>query len=178
MESFLLGVLGGVVANTAYWTILLLLSRPRLAFSECILDDPAEPGSLRVKVRNVLPWSVQGLRFAAVLVTGGAGYKRYESLDVRSPDQPILGGWANRSRRRSRYGWLGASHRVITIAPGPAAPPQMLADCLRDGDEIVVSVLGIDGVFLSVSRWVVRSYRVDHLSTGAFASGRSLEAAS
>ena len=173
MESFFLGVLGGVFANVAYWTLLLMLSRPRIDFSSQIVDDPSEPGFLRVKVRNALPWSVQGLNFEAALVTGDRGRKRYEALHVRSPTQPILGGWAYRSRRRSRYGWLGASHRVVTIGPSSSAP-LTLAEHLMSGDEIVVSVLGMDGALLSVSRWSVRSYRFDDLSLGFFESGRSL----
>ena len=41
MESFFLGVLGGVFANVAYWTLLLMLSRPRIDFSSQIVDDPS-----------------------------------------------------------------------------------------------------------------------------------------
>lgn len=178
MDGLALGLVGGVLANTVYWSILLLLARPRISFSQHVVHDSSVPGCLRVKVRNELPWSVQGLEFSALLVSGTPDQRRYVPLVVHSPSQPILGGWFNARFRRVRYGWLGASHRVVTIERGQslsAMPyPDSVVAALEGGDEMIVSIRGTDGALLALSRWAVRAYRMEDLATGRFQKGRSL----
>lgn len=170
-----MGVAAGVVASALYWTIVIVLSRPRFRFSPAALSELEDaPGSLRVKVLNRMPWSVRGVTFHAALVREGGAYSRiHEPLVVRSFTQPVMGGWWNAIGRRRRYGWMGASHRVIEISR-VAPSPRSLADEVKAGAELAVWIECTDGLLLAFRGWVLHVYGASDVQSGIFARGRSL----
>lgn len=192
------GVLIGLLSSAVAWVIFVVISHPRLRWSKVVAEGPAVgcPGVVhQVKLLNLMPWSCVSVHIEAFLVVLGAHNNRVIiRVPVRESSFPLIGGSAGRGFRRRKYGWLGSSHRVLTVYVRDIAELDMnrmhsvdakaikrchagaLGSLLDHGAELVVSATAADGLFLGQFRRAVAVYRGQAaLVSGAFERGRSVE---
>ena len=191
------GVLVGLLSSAVAWVVFVFFSHTRLRWSKQIAERQASDGSgvvYQVKLMNLMPWSCVSVNVEAFLIAVGPDDRRIiVRVPIREPYFPVIGGWLGRGFRRRRYGWLGSSHRVMTLyftgiadvdkARMRPEDTALVARCaagdlehLLAGDvELLVSATSADGLFLGQSRRTIAVIR-DHqdVVAGVFARGRSL----
>ncbi len=192
------GILVGLLSSAAAWILFVVVSHPRLRWSKVLAEGAARrgPGVVhQVKLLNLMPWSCVSVQIEAFLVVLGANDDR---IIVRVPigerSFPLIGGSAATGFRRRRYGWLGSSHRVVTIYLKDIAELDLnrmrsadagaikrchagdLGSLLDRGAELVISATAADGLFLGQFRRAIAVFRGRAaLVSGTFRRGRSLE---
>jgi hypothetical protein len=192
------GVLIGLLSSAVAWVIFVVISHPRLRWSEVVAEGPARGNHgvvHQVKLLNLMPWSCVTVQVEAFLVVLGARNDRIiVRVPVRESSFPLIGGSAGRSFRRRKYGWLGSSHRILTVYLRDIAEIDLhrmrradagaikrchagdLGSLLDDGAELVVSATAADGLFLGQFRRAIAVYRGrEALVSGTFMRGRSVE---
>jgi hypothetical protein len=196
MKEMVAGVLIGLVSSAVAWIVFVIVSHPRLRWSKNVVEAQASDSSSvvhQVKLLNLLPWSCVSVQIEAFLVVLGAhGDRIIIHVPIRGKSFPLIGGSAAREYRRKKYGWLGSSHRILTIYLKEI--PEVDVDRLRSSDasaikrchsgdlgallnggaELVVSATATDGLFLGQFRRTIAVFRSPtDLMSGAFERGRS-----
>ena len=193
-----IGVLVGLLSSAVAWILFVVVSHPRLRWSKALAERPASDGSgvvHQVKLLNLMPWSCVSVKVEAFLVLPDAdGRMIIVRVPIREGSFPIIGGSAARSFRQRKYGWLGSSHRVMTLyvkditeldrSRMRSADATALSHCragalgclLDGGAELVVSATAADGLFLGQFRRAIAVFRESAaIVSGTFARGRSVE---
>ena len=169
-----IGVLVGLLSSAVAWILFVVVSHPRLRWSELLAERPARDGTgvvHQVKLLNLMPWSCVSVQVEAFLVLPDADGRRIIiRVPIREAFFPLIGGSAARGFRQRKYGWLGSSHRVMTLyvrditeldrsrmrSTDATALKHCQAGalgCLLDGGaELMVSATAADGMFLGQFR--------------------------
>jgi hypothetical protein len=193
-----IGVLVGLLSSATAWIIFLVVSHPRLRWSKVLAERPAHDSEgvmHQVKLLNLMPWSCVSVRVEAFLVLAGVdGQRIIVRVPINEEFFPLIGGSLFRGYRQHKYGWLGSSHRVMTLYAKDVTEldrsrmRNVDADslkhcrsgalgCLLDsGAELTVSATAADGLFLGQFRRAIAVFRGgDAIVVGTFARGRSVE---
>jgi hypothetical protein len=191
------GVLVGLLSSAVGWVIFVMLSHPRLRWSRVVAEWRASgrPGVVyQVKLMNLMPWSCVSVTVEAFLVIMGSDHRRIiVRVPIREAYFPVIGGSLGRNFRRRKYGWLGSSHRVMTLyftglsevdlARMRRDDAAVVARCkegdlgrlLECGAELLVTATSADGLFLGQSRRTIAVFRRrEDVAAGVFACGRSV----
>jgi hypothetical protein len=192
------GVLVGLLSSAVAWILFVVVSHPRLKWSKKLAELPASDGQgvvHQVKLLNLMPWSCVSVQVEAFLVLPGADGRRIiVRVPIREGFFPLIGGSAARGFRQRKYGWLGSSHRVMTLymkditeldrsrmriadADTLKHCPSGALGCLLDsGAELIVSATAADGLFLGQFRRSIAVFKeATAIVSGTFARGRSVE---
>lgn len=190
-----LGILLGVVTSGATWTLSSLLSHPRLRWSGTVIERPRQDGDgvrYQAKLVNARPWSVVAVEVSAFLVLNAEdGSRVLVDVPVKESRYPVIGGFAFPEVRRARYGWMGASHRVVTIAVHEVSDdggrldatalkrlnsgvPGALPTAIGETGELLLVASATDGFFGGEPVRIVHRVTVGEITSGVFERGRSL----
>lgn len=192
------GVLIGLLSSAAAWIVFIVVSHPRLRWSKVLAEGSASNGLgvvHKVKLLNLMPWSCVSIQLEAFLVLlGAAGDRIIVRLPIHEGSFPLIGGSVAKRFRRRRYGWLGSSHRVLTLYVRDIAERDLkrmrradadairccragsLGQLLDSGAELMVSATAADGFFLGQFRRTIAVFRDQSaIVAGTFGPGRSLE---
>jgi hypothetical protein len=191
------GVLVGLLSSAVAWILFVVVSHPRLRWSKVLAERPASDGMgvvHQVKLLNLMPWSCVSVQVEAFLVLPGADSRRIiVRVPIREGFFPLIGGSAARGFRQRKYGWLGSSHRVMTLyvkdiaaldcSRMRSADADALKNCrtgalgclLDGGAELMVSATAADGLFLGQFRRAIATFKEGTAVVGGtFARGRSV----
>jgi hypothetical protein len=193
--TIFLGILLGVVTSGVTWTLSSLLSHPRLIWSGKVIERPRLDGNgvrYQAKLLNARPWSVVAVEISAFLVLRGQdGSRVLVDVPVKESQYPLIGGFAFPKARRARYGWMGASHRIITIAVDEltddggrldvtalalmcSVVPCSLPTAIGETGELLLVASATDGFFGGEAVRIVRRVTAGDITPGVFERGRSL----
>ena len=193
--TVIIGILLGVVTSGVTWTLSSLVSHPRLRWSGTLIERPRQDGNgvrYQAKLMNARPWSVVAVEVSAFLVLHAQdGPRVLVDVPVKESRYPVIGGFAFPSARRARYGWMGASHRIVTIAVNEMSDdggrldvttlsllrsgvPGALLTAIGETGELLLVASATDGFFGGEAAWIVRRLTVGEVTSGVFERGRSL----
>jgi hypothetical protein len=191
-----LGILLGVATSALTWTFSSVLSHPRLRWSDTVVERSRQDRNgvrYQAKLMNARPWSVVAVEVSAFLLLYGEGDSRMlVDVPVKESRYPVIGGFAFPQMRRARYGWMGASHRVVTIAVHEVGDDGGRLDAAALGllhsgvsgalpmaigktGELLLIASATDGFFGGAPRRAARRVTASEISVGVFERGRSFQ---
>jgi hypothetical protein len=193
--TVIIGILLGVVTSGVTWTLSSLVSHPRLRWSAIVIERPRQDGNgvrYQAKLMNARPWSIVAVEVSAFLVLPAQeGSRVLVDVPVMESRYPVIGGFAFPNVRRARYGWMGASHRVVTIAVNEVSDdggrldgtvlsllrsgvPGALPTAIGETGELLLVASATDGFFGGEAIRTVRRVTAGDVTSGLFERGRSL----